>query len=62
MSDRNEKLERFIDGMMKDFGFDYPVELVAEYRKKKIVVVDENRNVVEVLRDSNYDENSDNKQ
>lgn len=62
MNKKNDKLQQFVAEMMNEFGFNYPVELVAEYRKKKIVVVDENRNVVEVLRDSNYDENSDNKQ
>lgn len=62
MNKKNDKLQQFVAEMMNEFGFNYPVELVAEYRKKKIVVVDENRKVIEVLRDSNYDESSDNKQ
>ena len=62
MNKKNDKLQQFVTEMMNEFGFNYPVELVVEYRKKKIVVVDENRKVIEVLRDSNYDESSDNKQ
>ena len=55
MSNNNEKLQEFIDGMMKSMGFDYPEELVAEYRKKRIVVADKKGNIVEVLREGQSD-------
>ena len=51
----NKKLQQFIEGMIKSIGFDYPEELVVEYRKKGIVIVDDKDNVVEVLRETQED-------
>lgn len=42
--------------MMKEFGFDFPEELLKENRKRRIIVVDDDTGeVVEVLREASDD-------
>lgn len=42
--------------MMKELGFDFPEEVIQEYRKKKIVVVDDDTGEAkEVLREASDD-------
>lgn len=45
----NRKLQELIDQMMKEFGFDFPEELRKEFRKKRIIVVDDETGEVEEI-------------
>lgn len=52
----SDKLQKLIDSMMKEFGFDFPEELIKENRKRRIIVVDDDTGeVVEVLREASDD-------
>lgn len=52
----SEKVQRLIDSMMKEFGFDFPEELIKENRKRRIIVVDDDTGeVVEVSREASED-------
>ena len=52
----SEKVQKLIDSMMKEFGFDFPEDIVRENRKRKIIVVDDDTGeVVEVLREASND-------
>ena len=52
----NEKMQNLIDSMMKEFGFDFPEDVVKENRKRRIIVIDDDTGeVVEVLRETSDD-------
>ena len=52
----SKKLQELIDSMMKELGFDFPEEVIQEYRRKKIVVVnDDTGEVEEVLKEVSDD-------
>ena len=48
---RIKKLDAFIDQLVNEAGFDCPEEMIEEWRKKRIVVTDDDGNVIKVLRE-----------